>query len=677
MLTADYCNYFDRLYQSAQQHNQRIGVYLCADLAWSQHLLQQWLASLSEVRQVQLGGYGIVNTHSVPFNQGQRLLGQECDLLVCDLSSGFDANSFSAVLGTLVGGGLLFVLGHQENPLAADNVWLTRALRKLLVITPNQIPPLPDFLAVSSINPYQQQQAAVSAIVRVVTGHRKRPLLLTADRGRGKSSALGIAAAQLMQLRPVKIIITAPHLSAVSPVFQFTQHGLPDSAIVKKNSIVYQESELLFMAPDEVYANHIDCDLLFVDEAAALPLPFLYRFVDKYHRAVFSSTIHGYEGCGRGFTLKFQQWLIQERPQMRHQHLEQPIRWSDNDPLEYWHRDAFLLNFDLVSQPGDIEQAPIRYQQLTKSQLLAHPQRLKEIFSLLVNAHYQTSPNDLFHLLSDQQVSVYIATMGQHVIACLLAVQEGPLEDNLIEQVQLGLRRPRGQLTPITLANQLGVTDAARQTCWRIMRIAVHPEMQLRGIGSQLLSHFINVSRGDYVSTSFGATEELIAFWQANQFSSVKLGSQRDQASGCYSLLMVHAPHCDWLEKAKLQFAYHLSYELKASLSHAQPSMIAQLLKDVYFESRPPIPRQLLQFYSQGGSNYESVAVWIEKIIFEAIEQQAFKVDELLIAKVVQQRTWSDCAMQYGFTGRKQTEAAVRASLSSLLSDLHCKSDKE
>uniref|UniRef100_UPI00301D4D98 GNAT family N-acetyltransferase n=1 Tax=Proteus faecis TaxID=2050967 RepID=UPI00301D4D98 len=80
------------------------------------------------------------------------------------------------------------------------------------------------------------------------------------------------------------------------------------------------------------------------------------------------------------------------------------------------------------------------------------------------------------------------------------------------------------------------------------------PQRQHLGIGSHLLTHFIEHHPCDYVATSFGATPELIHFWQRNGFHSIKLGSQRDQASGCFSLLMIYARHVEWLSQARRQF---------------------------------------------------------------------------------------------------------------------------
>ncbi len=671
-LTTDYLNYFQSLQRCAQQRNHRFAVYLSGELPWSRHVLQAWLATVEEHRVVQLGGVPFFAASSLAYNQGQRLLGQECHVLITDFSQGFDANSFSAALGTLMGGGLLFIIGHQVNPTAADNIWLTRALEQLLIVTESDIPALPKSFLVPESCHTQEQALAVEAMLRVVTGHRKRPLLLTADRGRGKSSALGIAAAKLMQSRTLKIIITAPRLSAITPVFYFAAQGLP-GAEVSKDKIDYQASRLQFIAPDELDQNGFECDLLLVDEAAALPLPFLYRFVERYHRAVFSTTIHGYEGCGRGFTLKFQHWLAQHRPQTHCLHLVQPIRWAAQDPLETWHRETFLLNYDLRSDLAAITLDNIDYFSVSKTELLASPSLLKEAFGLLVNAHYQTSPNDLFHLLSDEKLTLYVASYQQCLVGCLLAVQEGGLDQELIESIQLGQRRPRGHLAPVTLANQMGITKAAQQQCWRVMRIAVHPQRQHLGIGSHLLTHFIEHHPCDYVATSFGATPELIHFWQRNGFHSIKLGSQRDQASGCFSLLMIYPRHVEWLSQARRQFQAHLLYELKDSLQCLAAKTVCLLLSEAKTEKRITLPVDLLTRYSMGGANYESVAVWIEKLLIHSAIQSSMVVEDLLIEKVMQQRTWTECAATHGYTGRKQTEQVLRQQLARLLSDLQCK----
>lgn len=672
-LTTDYLNYFQSLQHCAQQRNHRFAVYLSGELSWSRPLLQTWLSTLDEnLVVVQLGGEPFFAASTLAYNQGQRLLGQECHVMIADFSQGFDANSFSAALGTLIGGGLLFIIGHRVNPTAADNCWLTRGLEQLLVVSASHIPALPISSTVSVFCDTSEQELAVDAILRVITGHRKRPLLLTADRGRGKSSALGIAAAKLMQSRSIKIIITAPRLSAISPVFYFAAQGLP-GAKISKDKIDYQASQLRFVAPDELEQHECDCDLLLVDEAAALPLPFLYRFVERYHRAVFSTTIHGYEGCGRGFTLKFQHWLAQHRPQTHFQHLHQPIRWAAQDPLEAWHRETFLLNYDLRSDLAELTLDSIDYFSVSKAELLASPTLLKEAFGLLVNAHYQTSPNDLFHLLSDEKLTLYVASHQQCLVGCLLAVQEGGLDQELIESIQLGQRRPRGHLVPITLANQVGITEAAQQLCWRVMRIAVHPQRQNMGIGSQLLSQFIDHHSCDYIATSFGATAELIHFWQRNGFHSIKLGSQRDQASGCFSLLMVYGQQVEWLSRARWQFQIHLLYELKESLQRLAGNTVRLLLCEAESESLSQLPFELLARYSLGGANYESVAVWIEKLLIHSASKPTIVLDELLIEKVIQQRSWTECASLHGYTGRKQTEQVLRQNLAQLLRDLQCK----
>ena len=678
--STDISHFLLQLSQQARQQHCRFGVRIAATIQWHDAILADCLSGKSSlVTTFQLGGERVADAEHVAFNKGQQFLGRECQLLICDVSAGLDANSFSAALGTLVGGGLLIVVGelpHKNNPATQ---WLNRCLDELPVITPQQLPLIPARQQPFGDIDYSQQNDAVDNIERVVSGHRKRPLVLTADRGRGKSSALGMAAARLMRSRNLHILVTAPSLASVAPLFRHAELGLQD-ATIKRGEIRYGQSSLRFVAPDELISQTPDCDLLLVDEAAALPLPLLIALVERYHRAVFSTTIHGYEGCGRGFTLKFLDWLQRERPQFRSQHIDQPIRWSLGDPLEAWHRRAFLLDYEFPDLAEDFSVAAVDYQQVSKQQLLQQPQLLSDIFSLLVNAHYQTSPNDLLHLLGDEAMSVYVAQSGQQaeceqkIVGCILAVREGGLDPELITQIQLGARRPRGHLAPVTLANQLGLNEAAQQTCWRVMRIAVHPQCQQLGLGSQLLQHFIVHHPADYYATSFGATKQLIRFWLNNQFRAVKLGSQRDQASGCYSLLMVRAPGCDWMPPAEQQCYQHLCYELKDSLQALDAGLVKELMAvRLSAISGQTVPYHLLSGYARGGANYESVAVWIEQLLLALEPQQWLELSELIIAKVVQQQSWQECARRHHYTGRKQTEQAIRQELAKLLSNLHCK----
>lgn len=671
--SADFSQFLQQLAQQARHQHCRFGVRIDAPEPWSDGILAKSLIDDSAFATIfQLGGHPVANAECVAVNKGQQFLGRECQLLICDLSAGFDANSFSAALGTLVGGGILMIKGQLADTDNPATQWLNCCLDELPMVTPQQLPRIEVMLQSGGID-FSQQNEAVDNIERVVSGHRKRPLVLTADRGRGKSSALGIAAARLMRTRSLRILVTAPSLASVAPLFQHAELGLAD-AVIKRGEISYDQSSLRFVAPDELIRLAPDCDLLLVDEAAALPLPFLTTFVGRYHRAVFSTTIHGYEGCGRGFTLKFLHWLRQQRPQFRSQHIDQPIRWSLGDPLEAWHRRTFLLDYEFPDLAADFSVTAVGYQQVSKQQLRQQPQLLSDIFSLLVNAHYQTSPNDLMHLLGDEAMSVYVAKCGQQIVGCILAVREGGLDAELITQIQFGTRRPRGQLAPVTLANQLGLTEAAQQTCWRVMRIAVHPQCQHLGLGSELLQHFIAAHPADYYATSFGATDNLVRFWCSNQFRAVKLGSQRDQASGCYSLLMIHGVGCDWLSSAERQFYPHLCFELKDSLQELDAVVVKTLMAaGAPIDSGQTLPLALVAGYARGGANYESVAVWIELLLLTLSSAQWLALPELLISKVVQQQSWQQCAKQYQYTGRKQTEQVIRQELAKLLSNLHCK----
>ncbi|NUW70658.1 tRNA(Met) cytidine acetyltransferase TmcA [Vibrio coralliilyticus] len=657
-------DYFSQLIQSANHANHRFGLVLKGSVDWQSSTLSDLKALFSNSATFQLGGKSDDdNVHQVTFKQGQRLLGQECALLICDLSEGFDANSFSAALGCVIGGGIVVVLPADVDTSSLSQQWFNAALDQLIQV--EQAKPLPELPQVASTDaePLAQQKVAVEKIRKVVEGHRKRPLVMTADRGRGKSSALGIAAAELMKTRNLHIIVTAPSLATVAPVFEHAQRLLPEAS-VKKGSIQLGQSTLTFIAPDVLLRMPPECDLLLVDEASAIPIPMLQKMVERHHRCVFSTTIHGYEGCGRGFTLKFQTWLKQQRPGAAFYHLDQPIRWNENDPVERWLFEAFLLNAELETLPLT-GLPPISMKLIDKQQLVAQPRLLRSCFALLVNAHYQTSPNDLMLLLEDDAIQLYAAFSEQDCLGCMLTIKEGGLEESLIESVQLGQRRPRGHLVPVMLANHLGLTQAASQASLRVMRIATHPDYQQQGIGSAMLGQLTKMSGSQFISTSFGATSELIRFWRKNGFVPVKLGVQRDQASGCHSVVMVKG-NSDWVVVAEQHFHQSMRYLLGDVFAEIETDIVRNLLRKEDASEAKCEFQALIGNYCLGGAGFESVAPFVANWLLSS-SSALLNSSSLVIRKVLQQQSWQACSEEFGFAGRKQTEQQLRSDIQALL----------
>lgn len=146
-------------------------------------------------------------------------LGREYDCVVLNSFNGFRANAAMALSGTIKAQGLMVILcpefsewstyddpqkidrisyGYQQkNPKSLfiqhlissfneDNTVAKLTLDKFSGET---------FFVEDNIDNAQfyEQEEAVKSICKVAQGHRNRPLVMTADRGRGKSSALGLS----------------------------------------------------------------------------------------------------------------------------------------------------------------------------------------------------------------------------------------------------------------------------------------------------------------------------------------------------------------------------------------------------------------------------------------------------------------------------------------------------
>ena len=323
--------------------------------------------------------------------------------------------------------------------------------------------------------------------------------------------------------------MTAPRRSSVDSFFALL------SSQTKKNATIQ------FYAPDDLALAAKPIDLLLVDEAAAIPNILLSSLLDHYQRIVFSSTTSGYEGSGQGFLLRFLSKIKKAQPNFLHLHLQQPIRWQPNCPFEYFVNQTFLLTQADYEQ--DI-QAAKKYQitKIEKKELLDNLFILRQVYTLLASVHYQTRPYDLCYLLDSPNLSLYVHAHNKIIHAVLLVADEGQLDETISNDIHYGRRRLKGHHLPQIMSFNLATKAATRLQFKRIVRIAVLPTLQGRGLGSQLLRNFLQQNEDvDFIGAIFGATAEVTRFWTQNVFTPVHLGFKSEARSGAHSVLFLKA----------------------------------------------------------------------------------------------------------------------------------------
>ncbi len=137
---------------------------------------------------------------------------------------------------------------------------------------------------------------------------------------------------------------------------------------------------------------------------------------------------------------------------------------------------------------------------------------------------------------------------------------------------------------------------------------------------------------------------------------------------------MVKGESIEWVDRSTTQFFTHFIYELPDSLKLIEVELVKVLLNQ-YRPINQHIPLQLLEQYSLGGANYESVAVWLHQLLLSLPTERFYQVSDLLISKVLLRMSWSQCANQFQLTGRKQIEQSVKQELAGIIGNLQCKTE--
>ena len=493
-----------------------------------------------------------------PFSKTKNLLGSEFPAIIYDARQGINLDALAMAAGTLQDGGQLLLLLNHWADLAnqPDSDSLRWSGEKHAINTPHFIAFLQEKITKYGFPVYQNMPLTLAlptpskdrspdcqptleqaCLLQQMAETEEAILIVTAKRGRGKSALAGLfAKQQVAQNQPV--ILTAPNKSAVNIFNEFVG------------------ADITFMPPDELSQNLSDAPQqfanhwLFVDEAAMIPLDILFRLTKAFKRVVLTTTIHSYEGTGRGFLLKF---MAKTDRTLRHFELFTPLRWQADDKLEAFIDDLLLCDCEdrLPQLPYDSVLA--EQIQISHCERIPHDQ-IESVYGLLTLAHYRTSPLDLRRLLDAPQQQFYLAQARDALLGCIWAVPEGGLTDKtLIRQIRRGERRPRGNLVAQMLCFQAGLVEACELRSLRISRIAMQPNWQQQGLGQRLIAkmkqqQIKQQDAVDFLSVSFGYTPELLAFWQKCGFILVHFSESKEASSGCYSVVAL----CPLSEKGQV-----------------------------------------------------------------------------------------------------------------------------
>ena len=344
-----------------------------------------------------------------PFSKTKNVLGSEFPAIIYDARQGIHLDALAIAAGTLQDGGqLLLLLNHWED-LAnqPDSDSLRWSGEKHAINTPHFIAFLQEKIGKYGFSVYQSTPLTLALpmpqkdrsthcqptleqahLLQQMAEAEDAILIITAKRGRGKSALAGLfAKQQLAQNQPV--ILTAPNKSAVNIFNEFAG------------------ADITFMSPDELSQNLSEAPQqfvdhwLFVDEAAMIPLDILFRLTKAFKRVVLTTTIHSYEGTGRGFLLKF---MAKTDRTLRH--------------FELFIDDLLLCDCEdrLLQLPYN--EALAEQIQISHCERIPHDQ-IESVYGLLTLAHYRTSPLDLRRLLDAPQQQFYLAQAHDALLGCV------------------------------------------------------------------------------------------------------------------------------------------------------------------------------------------------------------------------------------------------------------------
>ena len=646
------------------------------------------------------------------------LLGSTHHFIVLDLTQIFDPNKLILTVETVIGGGIILLLGekfdvwvetvnkHRFSYSRKSNL-LTRFLTEIKK-NKNCIYALEEeILLYSYFNPLSlteilseeflnlpvsaSQYQLVHSLTKTLgeKNNSNNVKVIIADRGRGKSAAAGLAVAHMLMNfsgSKYRVTITAQTISQTQNIFFFVTLGLEgmkmkyhvqrvDDYITSIN--LSKGIKVEYRDPEEI-SKDIRTNLLIVDEAAAFPQEKLTEVLSSRTKKVLISTVHGYEGTGRSFQYKILE-SIKRRPHYSYEiyTLNDPIRYSDGDSIELLLNETFLLqvepppiksgNFNGLKTGIDL----ISLETHSESFFEKNLELLKDIMGLLIFSHYRNQPNDLL-LITDsyRHFLAYLTSSTEDrtnyiFLACQLA-KEGALNDDVIKKVSDGYFL-EGELIP-AIAIRYFSPDFAKLKGLRIVRIATHPEFRDKGLGriaiEKLIEKYASI---DWIGVSFGATGKLIKFWKKFGFKIIHIRPIKTSETSEWNIVLVKPLSNKaqaFIKQASHDFFFQFIHLLKQSLFELKPELALLILQSCV--SIPDYEINItksgyyrLKKYNEGKINFLLTVDVLQELVVSyfanPLEITLSPSQELLlISRILQGRTWGQAL---GKTGLSWNEA--------------------
>ncbi len=394
-----------------------------------------------------------------------------------------------------------------------------------------------------------------------------RLFFIHGDRGRGKSSLLGMAIAYTMAVRPNRYLVTSYSLESVQSAFKMAvkcleRLGILGDVIERKGLIqevkASNGSSIRYEMPWRIF--NVNSRPLFIDEAAAVGVARIRRWYLRIGKLVASSTTHGYEGSGRA--------LLRELSRYFHRttyvELRTPIRYYPGDPLEEFLYRLFHLNAEPI-EAEDVRADELEYKAITPDELVENYGLLREAYGLLVTAHYRNEPDDLVSIIDGDIFELRVLRARGKGVVAIAQLREERLND--IDEALRALRGVRGIAVLDKISRWGLINYVIGKRLWRIVRIAVAPGLQGRGFGSLLLGRIEEEAKRrnfDFLGSIF-SNLDVIGFWVKNGFLPIYLSPRYNRVTGEKNMAVIKPLNDEARDVAYRAFRHFVNYLLKTA----------------------------------------------------------------------------------------------------------------